>query len=441
MVGKCQRRALARYSARAFLLPTCLALAVEASAVDAIWTELPPLPIKISNNAVASVVHGNGTTTLYSFMGILEPAGNSNITAMSFKLTLPGGTWQRIADAPLLNGLPKIAANAIAVAGEVYLIGGYSVQSFRETTEHRLFRYDEAGDVYVELARVPVEVDDAVVGVYQDRYIYLVSGWHGPINNNVPDVQVYDTGTDTWTAATPIPAPLPGLFGHSGTVIGDRIIYCDGVTTVGGFLLTDRVFVGRIDPQQTGNFNSIAWTEVAAHPGSATYRAAASQGAALGGRMLLLGGTDNPYNFNGIGYNGRSSFPLDQVLSYDPIGDDWRALTTTGPHEATMDHRGLVRAANGWVTVGGMLGPRTMTDRVFLLRLVGGGLVLGDLNCDGALNGADIDPFFLALGDPAGYGTAFPECTSALADMNCDGRVDGADIDAFFECLGGGNCP
>ena len=111
-----------------------------------------------------------------------------------------------------------------------------------------------------------------------------------------------------------------------------------------------------------------------------------------------------------------------------------------GAHIATMDHRGLVRAADGWVTVGGMLGPRTMTDRVFLLRLVGGGLVLGDLNCDGALNGADIDPFFLALGDPAGYGTAFPECTSALADMNCDGHVDGADIDAFFLCLGHGIC-
>ncbi|MCH8807305.1 MAG: hypothetical protein IH986_14645, partial [Planctomycetes bacterium] len=27
----------------------------------------------------------------------------------------------------------------------------------------------------------------------------------------------------------------------------------------------------------------------------------------------------------------------------------------------------------------------------------------GDMNCDGALNGGDIDPFFLALGDPAAY--------------------------------------
>ena len=66
--------------------------------------------------------------------------------------------------------------------------------------------------------------------------------------------------------------------------------------------------------------------------------------------------------------------------------------------------------------------------------------LLGDVNCDGAFNGADIDPFFLALGDPAGYATAFPDCDLVLADMNCDGAVNGADIDAFFLCLGLGGC-
>jgi hypothetical protein len=65
----------------------------------------------------------------------------------------------------------------------------------------------------------------------------------------------------------------------------------------------------------------------------------------------------------------------------------------------------------------------------------------GDLNCDGAFNGADIDPFFLALGDPAAYALAFPDCDINLGDMNGDGAVNGGDIDPFFECLGGGVCP
>ena len=65
----------------------------------------------------------------------------------------------------------------------------------------------------------------------------------------------------------------------------------------------------------------------------------------------------------------------------------------------------------------------------------------GDLNCDGAINGADIDPFFLALGDPAAYTAQFPDCNILNGDMNLDGRVNGADIDPFFNCLGGGICP
>ena len=65
----------------------------------------------------------------------------------------------------------------------------------------------------------------------------------------------------------------------------------------------------------------------------------------------------------------------------------------------------------------------------------------GDLNCDGALNGGDIDPFFLAIGDPAAYAAAFPNCDILQADMNGDGLVNGGDIDPFFECLGAGVCP
>ncbi|MCH8805377.1 MAG: hypothetical protein IH986_04745 [Planctomycetes bacterium] len=65
----------------------------------------------------------------------------------------------------------------------------------------------------------------------------------------------------------------------------------------------------------------------------------------------------------------------------------------------------------------------------------------GDMNCDGAINGADIDPFFLALGDPSAYTAQFPNCDILNGDMNGDGRVNGGDIDPFFVCLGGGACP
>jgi 6-phosphogluconolactonase (cycloisomerase 2 family) len=63
---------------------------------------------------------------------------------------------------------------------------------------------------------------------------------------------------------------------------------------------------------------------------------------------------------------------------------------------------------------------------------------VGDLNCDGAVDTADIDGFVLALVDPAAYAAAFPACNYLLADCNGDGAVDTADIDAFVALIVGG---
>ena len=59
----------------------------------------------------------------------------------------------------------------------------------------------------------------------------------------------------------------------------------------------------------------------------------------------------------------------------------------------------------------------------------------GDLNCDGDLDGFDIQPFVLALTDPAAYGAAHPGCDPLLADCNGDGVVDGFDIQPFVALL------
>jgi len=60
---------------------------------------------------------------------------------------------------------------------------------------------------------------------------------------------------------------------------------------------------------------------------------------------------------------------------------------------------------------------------------------LGDLNCDGAVNNFDIDPFVLALSDPAGYAKQYPNCDRMLADCNGDGVVNNFDIDPFVKLL------
>ncbi len=63
-----------------------------------------------------------------------------------------------------------------------------------------------------------------------------------------------------------------------------------------------------------------------------------------------------------------------------------------------------------------------------------------DADCNGAIDFFDIDPFLLALFDPAGYVAAQPTCDLGNADVNGDGAVDFFDIDPFLSCLFQG-CP
>jgi hypothetical protein len=65
-------------------------------------------------------------------------------------------------------------------------------------------------------------------------------------------------------------------------------------------------------------------------------------------------------------------------------------------------------------------------------------VVADDLNCDGLINFDDINPFLLALNNPAGYAAAYPFCNILNGDLNGDGVVNPDDIDLFVEVLSDG---
>ncbi len=100
-------------------------------------------------------------------------------------------------------------------------------------------------------------------------------------------------------------------------------------------------------------------------------------------------------------------------------------------------------ASGGGISAGNVQGrTQLVADKVELnqVRLsaapfVAGGappVLRGDTNCDGSIDFFDIDPFLLALFNPAAYQTAFPACTVSSADTNGDGSIDFFDIDAFL---------
>ncbi len=65
----------------------------------------------------------------------------------------------------------------------------------------------------------------------------------------------------------------------------------------------------------------------------------------------------------------------------------------------------------------------------------------GDLNCDGAVNAFDVDPFVQALTatppEYAEYYALYPQCNHSSADINQDGVVNVFDIDPFVDLLAG----
>jgi ligand-binding sensor domain-containing protein len=85
----------------------------------------------------------------------------------------------------------------------------------------------------------------------------------------------------------------------------------------------------------------------------------------------------------------------------------------------------------------GHLWASAMSEGVVQLLMGNAPQVLGDLNCDGVVNFDDINPFVLALSDPAGYAAVYPNCNILNGDCNGDGGVNFDDITAFVALLSG----
>ena len=319
------------------------------------------LPEPISNNAVA-VADGPDGPTLYSFNGLKAGKTWTDTSNTAFACVIATEACEAIAPVPVPQG--RLASAAVNVAGKIYIFGGYTVAANGdEVSTPEVFAFDPATGTYAQQADMPTPVDDMVVVPYQNRFIYLVSGWHD--EGNVSVVQLFDTQTGAWTEATPFPGTP--VFGHAGGIAGDSMIISDGVASV--FAEGKRKFVaaklswrGDIDPK---NPTQIAWRSVDSHAGSARYRMAAV-GDNAGKRIIFAGGGDNPYNYDGVGYDGVPAKPSGGFFAYDLKTDRWQELGRLAA--PSMDHRALGKVGQEYYIVGGMDAEQNVTDRITRFR-------------------------------------------------------------------------
>jgi hypothetical protein len=178
----------------------------------------------------------------------------------------------------------------------------------------------------------------------------------------------------------------------------------------------------------------------------------------------------------GIGADGSiyTFIPGDEFVRLDPgsgnVLDTAGVLGPLGSPHTAVDAAGRVYLSNGWASnpatsgrlwafnadlsqslftltldrqnqggpaLGGW-GVLVVADRVGVHAYGPSAPLLGDLNCDGVVNFDDINPFVLALSDPAGYAAAYPDCRLLNGDCDGDGDVDFDDINGFVALLSGG---
>jgi N-acetylneuraminic acid mutarotase len=328
-----------------------LSLATTAAGAEMI------LPEPVSNNAVA-LADGPDGPTLYSFLGLGPGKSYRDIRRSATACSLRARRCVALPEVPVSRG--RLAATAATVGGKIYLFGGYSVaEDGAEVSNPETLVFDPITGAWRARAPIPVPVDDSVALTWRDRYIYLVSGWHD--DGNVRRVQVYDSAADRWFEATPYPGTP--VFGHAGGIAGSKLVIADGVAVLGRtpegrrrYGLVAEAWEGEIDPADPAR---IVWKRLAPHPGRPAYRMAA---AGEGSRVLFAGGSENPYNYNGVGYDGKPSEPSARVFAYDLGAGRWVAYPDKP--RASMDHRGLMTAEGKLYIVGGMIDGQKVTDQI-----------------------------------------------------------------------------
>ena len=320
-----------------------------------------PLPAPLSNNAVASV-KSRGSLLLFSLMGMGPKKAWDATSNAAYSLDPDTGKWSEIHSVPGTIG--RLGAAAAGAREHIFLFGGYVLDGQGgETTLPDVNVYEPLTDRWFRAEDMPVPVDDSVAGVYRDRYIYLVSGWSK--TDAVRDVQVYDGQKNIWSKATPVPGTP--VFGHAGALVGDTIVYVDGAhkNPAGErpkYVASDECWMGKIDHHDP---TKIQWSKLPSHPGIARYRIAAG-GSEKDQRIYFSGGTANPYNYNGVGYDGQPAEPSPVTFAFNVHGGQWETLNLNTP-DPTMDHRGLLVIQEGLVIVGGMQKGQQVTSRVAVL--------------------------------------------------------------------------
>tara|TARA_R110002126_G_scaffold10245_75_gene46773 strand:+ start:15936 stop:16994 length:1059 start_codon:yes stop_codon:yes gene_type:complete len=321
---------------------------------------IPELPEPVTSNSVASTTV-RGKTYVISAMGIGPGKQAADFHNKVWMHTLGEFGWTELPAVPSQQRLSgRAASSAVALNNNFFLFGGYTINAEgNKQTATDSYRLDPVTRRYTRINDIPVPIDDAMALPYQNRYIYLASGWsdYGTVNL----MQLFDNFTQRWSQATPFPGKP--VFGLAGGIIENNLLLCDGVTVnypasqAATFVIEPACWQGTI----TGKPNEILWQQVPHPTGKARYRMAAS-GAQLNGEnvIIFVGGSHAAHNFSGIGFDGKPAEAASNVWVYSIAQQQWLTASAT---TAIMDSATLLNVNGEFYTLGGMVSGQQVTNK------------------------------------------------------------------------------
>jgi hypothetical protein len=178
---------------------------------------------------------------------------------------------------------PLVIKTSTSLAPEAGTPDGASPASARQSTPESA--------PWTDMADYPTAIMDDAVAEH-DGKVYVVGGSNG--DYPLPDANVYDPATGSWSAIAPLPESLNG---SSAGFIGDTLYVAGGWDNFGN-PSTD---VFAYDPATN------TWTQAASLPAGV----AAAGSAVVGGKLYVIGG---------VATSGAASAA---AYSYDPGNDSW----------------------------------------------------------------------------------------------------------------------
>ncbi|KAK0704518.1 hypothetical protein B0H67DRAFT_648946 [Lasiosphaeris hirsuta] len=275
------------------------------------WTTLPSIPLAPRQEHITVALPPSSLAIL---TGII-PSGPAsyNTTALAQLYHIPSSTWT-----PLLAPVPRPLnhANAAAVAGKIYLLGGLADApdgAWRAVSD--AWVYDPAADAWTPLPPLPPghARGSAVAGVW-GSIIFLAGGMRtlvpvaGGEQDTVDVVSAYDTVGREWVDLPPAAARIPGARDHAGGAVVGHTFYVVGGRERGQANVKGEVFALDLEDLKAG------WTTRAARMPTPRGGIAA---AAIGGKIYTFGGEGNPDSEVGV---------FNQTEAYDSVTDTWERL-------------------------------------------------------------------------------------------------------------------